>query len=285
LIGHRGRVYDRAACATGGVDKLTRYSRVVRVVSWNVNSLNARLARVEEWLSLAQPDVLCMQETKLANDAFPALTFEALGYESFHHGQGQWNGVAILSRVGLDDPAVDFADGGAPDTDARLCWATCDGVRIASGYIPNGRAIDDPHYTYKLEWLDRLRSHLVQQHTPDDPVLVVGDFNIAPEDRDVWDRQAFEGSTHVTEPERAALAALNDWGLIDLFRRQYPEPDGLYTYWDYQAGRFHKRQGMRIDLLMGTQSIADRTEWVLVDRNARKGDKPSDHAPVLVDLG
>lgn len=255
----------------------------MRVVTWNVNSLNARLHRVEEWLQFATPDVVCLQETKLANDAFPALTFEALGYETFHHGMNQWNGVAILSRVGLEDPSVDFADDGDPDIDARLCWATCGGVRIASAYVPNGRAVDDPHYQYKLEWLARLRTHLERQHTPDDPVLVVGDFNIAPTDADVWDPKVFAGSTHVTDPERDALAELEAWGLIDLFRQQYPD-DGLYTYWDYKAGRFHKREGMRIDLLMGSAPVAERVEWVLVDRNARKGDKPSDHAPVLVDL-
>jgi exodeoxyribonuclease III len=254
----------------------------VRIASWNVNSLNARLPRVEEWLTLMEPDVLCMQETKLANDAFPALTFEAMGYESVHHGEGRWNGVAILSRVGLDDVAVDFADGGGPDSDARIVWATCDGVRVASCYIPNGRAIDDDHYQYKLAWLARLRAHLDQSCSPVEPVALLGDFNIAPEDRDVWNIAKFEGSTHVTAPERAAFGELLDWGLHDVFREQYPDDDGLFTYWDYTAGRFHKREGMRIDFVLASSPLAETTEWALVDRNARKGEKPSDHAPLMV---
>jgi exodeoxyribonuclease-3 len=253
----------------------------VRIASWNVNSLNARLPRVEEWLTLMEPDVLCMQETKLANDAFPALTFEAMGYQSVHHGEGRWNGVAILSRVGLDDVAVDFADGGEPDSDARIVWATCDGVRVASCYIPNGRAIDDDHYQYKLAWLARLRAHLDQACSPTEPVALLGDFNIAPEDRDVWNIAKFEGSTHVTVPERAAFGELLDWGLHDVFREQYPDDEGLFTYWDYTAGRFHKREGMRIDFVLASTPLAESTEWALVDRNARKGDKPSDHAPLM----
>ncbi|MFN3218219.1 MAG: exodeoxyribonuclease III [Acidimicrobiales bacterium] len=253
----------------------------MRIASWNVNSLNARLPRVEEWLTLMEPDVLCMQETKLANDAFPALTFEAMGYESVHHGEGRWNGVAILSRVGLDDVAVDFADGGGPDSDARIVWATCGGVRVASCYIPNGRAVDDDHYQYKLAWLARLRAHLDQSCSPADPVALLGDFNIAPEDRDVWDIAKFEGATHVTPPERAAFGELLDWGLHDVFREQYPDDDGLFTYWDYTAGRFHKREGMRIDFVLASTPLAEATEWALVDRNARKGEKPSDHAPLM----
>lgn len=254
----------------------------MRIASWNVNSLNARLPRVEEWLTLMEPDVLCMQETKLANDAFPALTFEAMGYQSVHHGEGRWNGVAILSRVGLDDVAVDFADGGGPDSDARIVWATCDSVRVASCYIPNGRAVDDDHYQYKLAWLARLRAHLDQSCSPTEPVALLGDFNIAPEDRDVWNIAKFEGSTHVTAPERAAFGELLDWGLHDVFREQYPDDDGLFTYWDYTAGRFHKREGMRIDFVLASSPLAETTEWALVDRNARKGEKPSDHAPLMV---
>lgn len=254
----------------------------MRIATWNVNSLNARLPRVEEWLTLMEPDVLCMQETKLANDAFPALTFEAMGYQSVHHGQGRWNGVAILSRVGLDEVAVDFADGGGADTDARIVWATCDGVRVASCYIPNGRSLDDDHYQYKLAWLARLRAHLDQSCSPGDPVALLGDFNIAPEDRDVWNIAKFAESTHVTPPERSAFGELLDWGLHDVFREQYPDDDGLFTYWDYTAGRFHKREGMRIDFVLASTSLADTTEWALVDRNARKGEKPSDHAPLMV---
>lgn len=257
----------------------------MRIVTWNVNSLNARLPRVEQWLERNRPEVLCMQETKLANDAFPALTFQALGYDTVHHGQGQWNGVAILSRIGLEDPAVDFADGGGPDDDARVVWATCGGVRVASVYVPNGRSVDDDHYQYKLRWFARLRAHLAANHDPDrDRVVVVGDYNVAPEDRDVWDMQAFAGSTHVTAPEREAVSSLCEWGMVDVFRKHHPDAAGLYTYWDYQAGRFHKRQGMRIDLILASRALAATSTWSLVDRNARKGDKPSDHAPVLADF-
>jgi exodeoxyribonuclease III len=256
---------------------------VVRIATWNVNSLNARLPRVEEWLAYAQPDVLCLQETKLADTAFPAMAFQALGYESAHHGEGRWNGVAVLSRVGLDDVVAGFTDDREPDSDARLLWATCDGVRVASVYVPNGRSLEDDHYQYKLDWLDRLRGHLDAHCDPSSPLAICGDYNIAPTDQDVWDPNAFIGSTHVSEPERKALRHLEDWGLDDTFRRLRPEP-GLYTYWDYRAGMFHKHQGMRIDLILATAPLADAVEFALVDRNARKGKGPSDHAPVLVDV-
>ncbi len=255
----------------------------MRIATWNVNSLGARLGRVESWLADFRPDVLCLQETKLADDAFPALTFQALGYESFHHGQGQWNGVAILSRVGIDDPQLGFADGGQPDPEARAVWATCGGVRVASCYVPNGRSLDNDHYHYKLRWLERLRVHLAEACSPSDDVCVVGDFNIAPDDRDVWDPAKLEGATHVSPPERAALAALVDWGLTDVFRAKYVE-DGLYSWWDYRGGSFHKRQGMRIDLILATAPLAARLEHTLIDRSARKGDAPSDHAPVIADF-
>ncbi|MGZ0230249.1 MAG: exodeoxyribonuclease III [Acidimicrobiales bacterium] len=256
----------------------------MRIATWNVNSLNARMPRVEEWLALTQPDVLCMQETKMKNEAFPALAFQALGYESFHHGEGRWNGVAILSKVGLEDPAIDFDDGGEPDQDARICWATCDGVRVASAYIPNGREVDHDHYHYKLDWFGRLRKHLDTACDPSQQVAVLGDYNVAPEDRDVWDLKHFEGGTHITPRERAALQDVVDWGLIDVFRQRFPDDDGLYTYYDYQAGRFYKRQGIRIDLILATQTLADRTGLVIVDRNARKGDKPSDHCPLVAEF-
>ncbi len=255
----------------------------MRIATWNVNSLKARLPRVEEWLAYAEPDVLCLQETKLADTAFPALAFEALGYQSAHHGEGRWNGVAILSRVGLDGVAAGFSDEREPDTDARLLWATCGGVRVASVYVPNGRGLEQDHYRYKLDWLDRLRAHLETHCDPTAPLAVCGDFNIAPTDDDVWDPAAFVGSTHVSPPEREALAALEAWGLVDAFRRQRPE-SRLFTYWDYRAGMFHKHLGMRIDLILATAPLADRVAFALVDRNARKGSSPSDHAPVLVDV-
>lgn len=255
----------------------------MRIVTWNVNSLKARLPRVEEWLADVQPDVLCMQETKLADDAFPALTFAALGYESAHHGQGQWNGVAILSRVGLTDVVANFADGEPADAEARLITATCGGVRVTSVYVPNGRSLDHDHYQYKLRWLARLRAHMAAQGSPDDPLVVTGDFNIAPTDLDVYDPRKFVDATHVSPAERAELAALCDWGFTDLFRQHHSEGK-LYSWWDYRAGDFHMGRGLRIDLVLGTRPVAERCRFSIIDRNARKGQSPSDHAPVIVDL-
>jgi exodeoxyribonuclease III len=255
----------------------------VRIATWNVNSLGARLARVESWLAAVEPDVVCLQETKCTDAAFPALTFQALGYDSFHHGQGQWNGVAILSRVGIEDPAVGFGDGGADDPEARVVWATCGGVRVASCYVPNGRAVGHEHYLYKLAWLDRLHRHLEACCDPAADLAVLGDFNIAPDDRDVWDPGRFVGATHVSEAERDALARLLAWGLVDVFRERFDE-GGLFSWWDYRGGNFHKRMGMRIDLVLATRPLADRCDLVLIDRNARKGETPSDHAPVLADF-
>ena len=256
----------------------------MRIVSWNVNSLNVRLERVIEWIELLKPDVLCLQETKLGNDDFPHDAFTARGYESAHHGQGQWNGVAIISRVGLDDVRNDFDDGrDVPDKDARIIWATCGGVRVASCYVPNGRSLDDDHYTYKLDWLDRLTADLAANTEPADDVCVVGDFNIAPDDRDVFDPKNLVGVTHTSQPERDKLAALDELGLVDMFR-QHHDADGLYSWWDYRDGNFHKRKGMRIDLVLGSASVQERTHRVFVDRNARKGKQPSDHAPVVADL-
>lgn len=256
----------------------------MRIVTWNVNSLRARLERVEEWISEVQPDVLCMQETKLADDAFPALAFEALGYETAHYGQGQWNGVAILSKIGLENVVANFADGIEPDPDARIITATCGGIRISCCYVPNGRTLDDPHYAYKLSWLDRLLDHLRRDTDPGADVIVTGDFNIAPEDRDVYDMTKFQNATHVSGPERDRLEALEAWGLTDLFRRQHPDAGKVYSWWDYRAGDFHQGRGLRIDLVLASSSVADRCEWSAIDRNARKGKSPSDHAPVMADL-
>jgi exodeoxyribonuclease III len=255
----------------------------MRIATWNVNSLKVRLPRVEEWLGYAAPDVLCMQETKLADAAFPHLAFSALGYESVHHGDGRWNGVAILSKVGIDDVVSGFASGIAADQDTRLITATCGGVSVTSVYVPNGRALDDDHYTYKLDWLGRLKRHLGEVADPKGKVVVCGDFNVAPADQDVWDPKAFVGSTHVSAPERDALADLESWGLEDAFRDRYQE-SGLYTYWDYRAGDFHQHRGMRIDLMLVSAPVAGELTWALVDRNARKGKLPSDHAPLFVDL-
>ncbi len=254
----------------------------MRIATWNVNSLKVRMERVPEWLAYAQPDVLCLQETKLADAAFPHLAFAALGYESVHHGSGQWNGVAILSRVGIEDALMGFAEGD-PDQDTRLITATCGGVRVCSAYIPNGRTVGSEHYAYKLDWLGRLRGHLVAIAKPEDLVAVCGDFNIAPADIDVWDPAAFVGATHVTPEEREALTQVESWGLVDTFRELWPK-EKLFTYWDYRAGDFHEGRGMRIDLILATRPLASKITWALVDRNARKGKQPSDHAPLFVDV-
>jgi exodeoxyribonuclease III len=252
----------------------------VLIATWNVNSLNARMPRVTEWLEQVGPDVLCLQETKLADDKFPALEFAALGYDSVHHGEGRWNGVAVLSRVGLDEVGHGFDEGGEPDPDARIVWATCGGVRVASVYVPNGRELGADHYAYKLQWLGRLRAHLDRHHSPDELLVVLGDWNIAPADIDVWSPAAFEGSTHVSPPEREALERVKEWGLVDTLRDRYPEP-GIFSYWDYRNGDFHKRRGMRIDYLLSSTALAATSRADLIDRNARKGSKPSDHAPVM----
>ena len=251
------------------------------IATWNVNSMKARLPRVQEWLAEVQPDVVCIQETKLAQDKFPGADFANLGYESAHFGQGQWNGVAILSKVGLDDVVHNFADGIEPDGEARIITATCGGVRVSSVYVPNGRALDHDHYKYKLSWLDRLRQHLDATSSSSDDIVVAGDFNIAPDDRDVWDASKLQGSTHVSQPERDALAHVCAFGLEDTFRRFHDEA-GLFSWWDYRGGDFHQGRGMRIDLILASRTVAERSQWTGVDRNARKGQQPSDHAPVLL---
>lgn len=255
----------------------------MRIATWNVNSLKARMPRVEEWLVYARPDVVCLQETKLADANFPHMAFSSLGYESVHHGDGQWNGVAILSREAIEGTTFGFADSLEPDSDTRVVTARTCGVTVTSVYVPNGRSLDSDHYVYKLAWLEKLRQHLDLLCGPDEKVAVCGDFNIAPADEDVWKPEAFAGSTHVSKPERAALQELEGWGLEDAFRRRWPE-DRLYTYWDYRAGDFHEHRGMRIDLVLVSRPLADRVSWALVDRNARKGKQPSDHAPLFVDF-
>lgn len=255
----------------------------MRIATWNVNSLKARQGRVEEWLDYARPDVLCLQETKLADTAFPAMAFGALGYESVHHGDGRWNGVAILSRVGIADVRAGFGGGIADSDGCRLLAATCAGVRVHSVYVPNGRVVGSEFYEAKLRWLSELYGYLDRSCTPADRVAVCGDFNIAPDDRDVWDPAAVVGSTHVTEAERDSLRALEEWGLVDAFRLRY-DSDGLFTWWDYRGGNFHRGLGMRIDLVLLTRALADHVQFALVDRNARKGKQPSDHAPMLVDI-
>jgi exodeoxyribonuclease III len=247
-----------------------------------VNSLNARMPRVEEWIEYAQPDVLCMQETKVADAAFPEMPFATLGYEVAHHGDGRWNGVAIVSKVGLKDIQSGFASG-ADEQGSRIVSAICGGVRVYSVYVPNGRLVDSEFYEQKLEWFAELRAHLDSTAKPGDPIAVCGDFNVAPEDIDVWDPKKTAGATHVTEPERSALREVERWGLTDSFRTQYSQ-GGLFSWWDYRAGNFHKHEGMRIDLILLTEDLGKRTTFALIDRNARKGKQPSDHAPVFVDV-
>lgn len=254
----------------------------MRLATWNVNSLTARMPRVLEWIDEHQPDILCMQETKQTAEAFPSAEFASLGYESAHHGDGRWNGVALISKVGLEDPARGF--GSAEDAyGCRIVAATCAGIRVHSVYVPNGRTLDNEQYGVKLVWLARLASFLAETSETGREVAVCGDFNVAPDDRDVWDPAAFVGATHVSEPERAALGVLIGAGLEDVWRRHHTD-GGVFSWWDYRAGDFHQGRGMRIDLVLLSASLAARSTSMMIDRNARKGKKPSDHAPVVVEL-
>jgi exodeoxyribonuclease-3 len=251
----------------------------MKLATWNVNSLNARWGRVEEWLSQHAPDILLVQETKQTDATFPFAALAELGYEAAHYGQGQWNGVAILSKVGLEDVTRGFGD---DDPEARFIGATCAGIRVYSCYVPNGRALDDPHYTYKLAWLASL-TRLLEQRDRAQDIVVGGDFNVAPTDFDCYDPSVFEGSTHVSEPERAALRAIEATGLFDLTRRLNPN-EPCYTWWDYRSGSFHRGWGLRIDLLYVNEGLFAKATASYVDRDARKGEKPSDHAPVVGDF-
>jgi exodeoxyribonuclease-3 len=255
----------------------------VRIASWNVNSLKVRQERVEGWLADAAPDVLAMQETKLNDEAAPIMAFGMAGYALAHHGEGRWNGVAIASRAGLTDVTHGF-EGAGPDADgARFLAATCGGVRIISVYAPNGRALGTETYEAKLDWYARLLAWLQVNADPAGDLLLTGDLNVAPADIDVYDPRLYVHSTHTSAPERAAFEALLDWGLVDVYRAHHPEP-GRYTWWDYRAGNFHKGLGMRIDHLLVTRSLTVRAVDAQIDRSARKGTLPSDHAPLFVDL-
>jgi exodeoxyribonuclease-3 len=256
----------------------------VRVGTWNVNSVKQRVPRLLPWLDMRRPDVVCLQETKLSDEAFAALLGGELGrrgYAAAVHGEAQWNGVAILSRVGLDDVVVGLPEApGFPLPEARALSATCGGIRIYSVYVPNGRMPGSEHFRYKLEWLAALRE-VVGKHP--EAAMVCGDMNIAPTDADVFDPEAYIGQTHVTAPERAALTRLQAVGLRDVLRDRWPS-ERVFTYWDYRAGMFPKDLGMRIDLVLAGELVASRVRAVWVDRQARKGTAPSDHAPVIVDL-
>jgi len=267
----------------------------VRIATWNVNSLKARLEKVAWWLGRARPDVLMMQETKLADAEVPVKTFRDAGYTLAHHGEGRWNGVAIASRFGLEDVVTNFGEplrpGATPDVgddeplaEARMISASCGGVRVVCVYAPNGRVVGSPFYEAKLAWYERLAQWLARAGRPTDPLVLGGDMNVAPTDADVWDPRACHGGTHVSDREREAFARLAGWGLRDAYRQHHPEP-GRYTWWDYRAGNFHKNFGMRIDHLLVSPPLAGRVVWSEIDREARKGKPiPSDHAPLVIDI-
>jgi exodeoxyribonuclease-3 len=256
----------------------------MRIATWNVNSVKQRVPRLLPWLDQRQPDVVCLQETKLTDDQFLDLLgsdLDSRGYKVAVHGEPRWNGVAILSRTGLEDATPGLpGEPGFPGPEARAVAATCGGIRVHSVYVPNGREPNSDHYRYKLHWLAALEEAVRKAPAA---TVVCGDMNIAPTDADVFDPAAYIGQTHVTEPERAALASLQSAGLHDLVRERWPDRR-VFTYWDYRAGMFHKDLGMRIDLVLATSGVADRVQAAWVDRHARKGTGPSDHAPVIIDL-
>jgi len=267
----------------------------MRIATWNVNSLKARLEKVAWWLERARPDVLLLQETKLADSDAPVDTFRDWGYQLAHHGEGRWNGVAIASRAGITDVVTNFGEplhpplsfdvhDDEPLAEARMIAAHCGGVQVVSLYAPNGREVGTGFFTAKLEWYDRLAAWLARNLDPEEPIVLAGDFNVAPDDSDVWDPRLCHGGTHVSPREREAFTKLLSWGLADLYRARHSEV-GRYTWWDYRAGMFHKNFGMRIDHLLGTRAVAARAVSAEIDREARKGKPiPSDHAPLVVDL-
>ncbi len=259
----------------------------MRIATWNVNSARARVDRIAAWVERSDVDVVALQETKCKDEQFPTERFEALGYQVAHHGFSQWNGVAILSRVGLEDVRTQFEQmpqwGDPPAAEARALGATCGGVRVWSLYVPNGRQLGDPHLEYKLDWLARLRDAGAGwlAADPSAQVALVGDWNVAPRDEDVWDMAKFEHSTHVSAPERAAFAAVVEAGYADVVR---PHTPGQFTYWDYTQLRFPRKEGMRIDFVLASPALAARVGGAEIDRQERKGKGASDHAPVVVEL-
>jgi exodeoxyribonuclease III len=275
----------------------------MRIATWNVNSLKARQDAVEKWLERAAPDILLIQETKLTDSDAPVMPFAMLGYDLLHHGEGRWNGVGIVTRQGMtvEDVITNFGDGPVRDSgpgaakdfseedfnpfdEARMLSAVVDGLRIVTVYAPNGRVVGSPFYTGKLDWYERLARWFADTRQTTEPLVIGGDFNIAPTDADVWDAKAVHGGTHVSEPEREAFRGLLDWGLVDAYRLRQDAP-GRFSWWDYRAGNFHKNLGMRIDHLLVTEPVAKRVVAAEIDREARKGPPiPSDHAPLTIDL-
>lgn len=261
----------------------------MRLATWNVNSIRSRVDRVVDWMVRCEVDVLALQETKCRDGQFPALPFQAEGYEVAHHGLSQWNGVAVASRVGLDDVQVAFPGmptwGEPAVAEARALGVTCGGVRVWSLYVPNGRTLHDPHLDYKIAWLGRLREAGLEwlAKDPRAQIALVGDWNVAPQDDDVWNMAKFADSTHVSPAERAAFAGVVDAGFADVVRPFAPGP-GVFTYWDYTQLRFARREGMRIDFVLASPALASRVAGAAIDREERKGKGASDHAPVVVDL-
>jgi len=259
----------------------------VRIATWNVNSIRSRIDRVEAWLERSDVDVLAIQETKATDAQFPFDRLTALGYQVAHHGLNHWNGVAIVSRVGIEDVMPSFPDapawGEPPVVEARALTATCGGVKVTSVYVPNGRHLEDPHMVYKLDWLARLRDQAQRAVEAGETAALMGDWNIAPQDEDVWSMEYYLDKSHVSPGERAAFNAFLDAGFVDVVRPHAPGP-GVYTYWDYQRLAFPKRRGMRIDFVLGSPSFAARVAGAALDREERKGAGASDHAPVVVQL-
>ena len=257
----------------------------MRIASWNVNSIRSRMDQLTAWLARSAPDVLCMQETKVEDDIFPHAQLAEVGYRTVTLGQKTYNGVAIAAKLGLAIEDVKRnLDDDPPDAPRRLIAATIEGVRIVDVYVPNGQAVGTPAFAYKLAWLDRLHRDLAAHATPDQEILVCGDFNVAPEPIDVYDPKKWEGSILFTHEERAALKKLLSWGLVDVFRDLHPAEAGLYSWWDYRMSAFRKNRGLRIDLALCTPALAARCKAATIDKRPRELERPSDHAPVIVEI-
>lgn len=256
----------------------------MKVATWNVNSLRVRLAHVLDWLDKEQPDFLALQETKLKNDDFPADAFTERGYVATFSGQSAYNGVAIISREppAAEGVCYDLSETYA-DAQRRVLGATFGDLRLFSLYVPNGQRVDSDKYIYKLEWLAKLRELMAEELARHPATLLVGDFNIAPEDRDVYDPKAWEGQVLCTPAERAALGALCELGFEDVFRR-FPQPDKTYSWWDYRAGAFRRNQGLRIDLMLASAALSQRCTQCRIDREPRGWERPSDHVPVVAEF-